>query len=110
MMTVRDPVSGLSLTYNRANWVVWGTPLTGYHELYAQTPNGGKGDLIAKAPITMIVEWEKPCKVESVLHDLTVDSAVKLLCRSIRRATNKRAVASLKRELTKFNAHTHRWK
>lgn len=105
MITARDPRSGVSITYNDATHFVYPAGTERFYILQ------DKDDaFVAVVPDSMIVEYVEPCKIENVLEGLTVESAVVLLCGSIREARDRVLVAKLKRILRKFDSRTFQWK
>ena len=103
-ITVRDPVSGISITYNDAMSFHYPSSDRGY------VLEDSDKRFIAVVPSSMILEYVVPCRIENCLEKLTVESSVRLLCRSIREAKNRGDVVKLKRILKKFNMNTWEWK
>lgn len=94
MMTVRFQ-SGYSVTYNRANFIIWARSREGLHSLY--TKKGGEH--IATFPGSCLIEWQYPyqidkphesSKIEDVLSDLrSLKSQIKKLRSEIKPKTRK---------------------
>lgn len=116
MITVRFP-SGLSVTYNDANYL---THSSTAHQLWQRKNAAGQGEgFIAsiQSSAGAIVEYVKPCRVERVAENLTPETALVLLVQHIRdiRPTNRCSgvatnLRSLKGILKQFNSTRATWK
>jgi hypothetical protein len=107
MITIRFP-SGLSITYNNANYLYRELTKT---VLYTKSVEEG-GKFVAQVLGDHVVEFEGPCKIENVGIDLSDGKALEIVAQKIRKFKNGQAskLAEIKAALRDFDARTLSWK
>lgn len=105
MLTVRFP-SGVSFTYNNANFVY--RTDNGW-QLYTTDPkNGGEWVASIQNSAGCTIEASKPCRIENPVAGLTQAAAADLVLENLRELDWRRLKA-LKIALRDFNAKTCEW-
>lgn len=105
MITVRFQ-TGVSVTYNNANWAIWME--NGRTKLLTKQDGG----VVAMVPSDAIVEFSMPGRFENPIEGKTAEAALRLLtndANSLRRLPSYH-IKKLKLMLSDFNAKTHQWK
>lgn len=107
MMTVRFS-TGVSITYNDANFISWAIDRNGFHKLY--TEQGG--DLIAYVPGEALIEWRQYCKMENPTTGMTYKHALEIVTEHIKEFNNGSGhnLVKIKRALQDFDGRTLCWK
>ena len=103
MITVRFP-TGLAVTYNKANFLSWGS-------INWEIRESKDGKWIASIPAgtNCIVEVVYPCKVENTNQVQSLDSAALLVRMELKRLRVE-DLRALKYSLENFNRQTGKWR